>query len=279
MKVAVTGASGFVGRYVLAELSSRGIDIIAASRTPPPHTEAAQNVRWVELNLGNPADDIFQQLGCPDVLIHLAWEGLPNYKSPFHFETNLPQQYNFLKSCIQQGIGRITITGTCLEYGLQHGELCETIPPQPTTPYGFAKDSLRRQLEFLQPSLDFNLTWLRLFYIYGEGQMPNSLLSQLESALRRGETEFKMSPGEQLRDFIRVEDAARLIVDLALKKQNLGIVNICSGSPVSVRSFVENYLRESNREGLIQLKFGHFPYLDYESMAFWGSKKKLQSLL
>lgn len=52
-----------------------------------------------------------------------------------------------------------------------------------------------------------------------------------------------------------------------------GIVNCCSGKPITVKKLVEDYLMKHNKT--IQLNLGYYPYLDYEPMRFWGSMKKL----
>ena len=57
----------------------------------------------------------------PDAMIHLAWEGLPNYKAAFHVEENLPRHYCIFKKLIEHGLTDITVTGTCFEYGMQEG--------------------------------------------------------------------------------------------------------------------------------------------------------------
>lgn len=150
MKVAVTGASGFIGRHVLAELGRHPVDITAVTRCAAKLADVATSVRIVELDIANPQANDYEQLHRPDVLIHLAWEGLPNYKSLHHFETELPRQYLFLKGLVEAGLPALLVTGTCFEYGMQSGALSEELTPLPTNPYGYAKDALRRQLEFLR---------------------------------------------------------------------------------------------------------------------------------
>ena len=142
--------------------------------------------------------------------IHLGWGGLPNYKSLHHFEDQLPAQFKFLKRTIAGGLRTLLVAGTCLEYGMRSGRLSEELEPQPTTPYGFAKDSLRRQLRYLQGVEPFQLVWARLFYLYGPGQAPTSLYPQIAAAATRGDEAFNMSGGEQIRDYLPVETAARL---------------------------------------------------------------------
>lgn len=277
LKIAVTGASGFVGRHVLKALLQREAEIIVVTREPAKLADYNDLVRIVEMDICNPAVDCFQQMGCPDILIHLAWDGLPNYKSLHHFETELPRQYKFLKCVIEAGETSILVTGTCFEYGMQSGALSEEILTKPSNPYGFAKDVLRQQLEFLKSLRSFNLTWVRLFYMYGDGQSINSLYPELKDAVAREVQIFNMSGGEQLRDYLPVEEVAHKITDLALMRRDLGIVNICSGKPVSVRKLVEQWISE--RGWNISLNLGYYPYPDYEPFAFWGDRHRLDSVL
>ena len=268
MRVAVTGASGFIGQHVLAELQRHKIEIVALTRDAARLHKSNESVQIVEMDIARPAPDCFEQMGCPDVLIHLAWDGLPNYKSLHHFETELPKQYHFLKAMVEAGLPSLLVTGTCFEYGMQSGALSAEMPTKPTNPYGYAKDALRKQLEFLRSIKPFYLTWGRLFYMYGEGQPSTSLYPKLREAVLRGDKIFNMSGGEQLRDYLPVEEIARQIVQLALTQRNIGAVNICSGKPNSVRKLAEQWLLENNWE--IELNLGFYPYPDYEPMAFWG---------
>lgn len=109
---------------------------------------------------------------------------------------------------------------------------------------------------------------MRLFYIYGKGQSEKSILSQLEKAIKNGDEVFNMSGGEQLRDYLHVNEVANQIADAALDNQKNNIYNICSGIPISIRKLVEDYLKQNNKS--IKLNLGYYPYLDYEPMAFWG---------
>lgn len=277
MKIVVTGASGFIGRHVLAELARRSVTTVATTRNPTKLGDLSRVVQVVALDIAEPQPDTYIRLGAPDVLIHLAWDGLPNYKSLHHFETELPRQYQFLKGMVEGGLRALVATGSCFEYGMQSGPLSEDTVTCPDNPYGHAKDALRRQLEFLSLVQPFAFTWARLFYMYGEGQPSTSLYSQLKSAVARADQSFDMSGGEQLRDYLPIGEVARLIVELAVRRANAGPVNVCSGKPVSVRSLVEGWLSENAWN--IALNLGHYPYPDYEPMAFWGDRRRLDTLV
>ena len=95
MKVAVTGASGFVGKHVLGALLQRGVEVVAVTRMASRLASVNNMVRVVETDIAHSRTDFFEAMGRPDILIHLAWDGLPNYMSLHHFEDELPRQYQF----------------------------------------------------------------------------------------------------------------------------------------------------------------------------------------
>lgn len=276
MKIAVTGATGFIGRHVLDALSGRGHDIVAAARHVPS-APLPDDVRFVPFDM-MAGEDPVAVFGRPDLLIHLAWPGLPNYKSLFHFEDNLPASYRLIKAVVGNGTGRVLVTGTCFEYGMQQGCLSEDgTPAAPANPYALAKDALRGFLHCLAQVQPFTLQWLRLFYMYGEGQNPKSLLAQLDTAIERGDATFDMSGGEQIRDYLSVGEVARRIRAVAEDPACTGIVNCCSGRPVTVRQLVADRIAE--RGSPIKMNLGRYPYPDYEPMEFWGDAHKIDGIL
>ena len=278
--ILVTGATGFIGNYVIAQLLQQHCQVIASSS----NIEKAKVASWFSAVKYIPFDlkdfkegtNYAAYFDFPDAMIHLAWEGLPNYKAAFHVEENLPRHFAFINNLVNNGVADITITGTCFEYGMQEGCLSELMETYPTNAYAIAKDLLRRKMEMLSQENSFHLKWVRLFYMYGSGQNPNSLLSQLDKALANGELVFNMSGGEQERDYLPVEKVAAYIVRIALQNDVSGIINCCSGSPITVKDFVKNYLAENNQ--YIQLNLGYYPYADYEPMRFWGDDKKLKTI-
>ncbi len=277
MLVGLSGATGFLGRYVRQDLAGRDIETILLSRRHIDPRELSSNETVKVCDIADVNADIYRQLRQPSVFIHLAWGGLPNYESSRHIVKELPSQMNFLGRLIDGGLKSLVVTGTCFEYGLQEGRLVESATNTPATAYGRAKDDLRKWIESRIDRAQFNLTWARLFYLFGEGQSSNSLYSSLCSALDSGEQEFKMSKGEQVRDFLDVQTVARMLVDLALLNIDIGVVNVCSDEPVSVNAFVESIILQKNAS--INLVRGILPYPEYEPKSFWGSNEKLMDLL
>jgi dTDP-6-deoxy-L-talose 4-dehydrogenase (NAD+) len=279
VNVLVTGATGFVGRHLVAALLARGCAVRAVAR----NIDTAASMPWInhvefvatdihasDLDIAALTDGI-------DVLAHLAWPGLPNYRALFHFEHNLMADYRFIKGVVEAGVPQVLVTGTCFEYGMQSGPLGESVEPQPSNPYGLAKHTLHLFLQNLQQEKAFTLQWARLFYLHGEGQNPNSLLAALDRAIDAGEASFNMSGGEQLRDFLPIASAADYLATIVHQRDFNGVINCASGQPVSVRALVEQRLRE--RGAALNLNLGHYPYPTHEPMAFWAVTERLQQLL
>ena len=278
MKVLVTGATGFVGRHVVNELLARGHAVIAVARDISKAKSLSwfDRVEFIQCDIHENFKPLLTTGNLPEAIVHLAWPGLPNYKDFFHIGKNLPADLAFLETAVKAGVKHLVVAGTCLECGMQYGPLTEEMETRPTTPYGFAKDSLRKALQLLQKEQPFALQWLRLFYMYGEGQNSKSLLAQLDKAIEQGEATFNMSRGDQLRDYLPIQEVAANFV-LALEHPEVdGVINCSSGKPVSVLDLVQQ--RCTERASSIKLNRGYYPYPDYEPMAFWGMPEKLNTL-
>lgn len=279
MNILVTGATGFVGRHLVPRLLERGHDLLVVARDE----QRARILPWFRqvhfdrCDIHAPIDDPFARFGRPDAMIHLAWPGLPNYKASFHIDSTLPAECRFLQALLEGGLSHMLVTGTCFEYGMQSGCLDEIRPAHPVNAYALAKDSLRRFLESLRARCGFTLQWARLFYMYGEGQSPNSLLAQLDSAINNHEPVFNMSGGEQLRDYLPVEDATRRLALLVEHPTCVGITNICSGNPVSVLNLVNQHILRRGAD--IRLNRGYYSYPDHEPIAFWGDPTKFEQAI
>jgi len=279
LKITVTGATGFIGGHLIGRLLTRGhqVTVVARNVNRAKSYEWFQSVKFVSADLQSDYLPAVAALDGADVLVHLAWSGLPNYKAGFHIFQNLFSDLRFLKACIDLGLPQLLVAGTCLEYGLQSGPLTEEALTRPVTSYGFAKDSLRKSLEFLQQDYNFVLQWMRFFYIYGEGQNPNSVLSQLDTAINERLPAFNMSIGTQLRDYLPIE---LVVQNICLAVENpviSGTINCSSGEPISILDLVRRRCRERGSD--IQLNVGYYRVPTYEPFKFWGVPAKLNSFI
>jgi len=277
MKVLVTGATGFVGQHVVPCLLGRGHFITVLARSAEAATRFAwfRDVTVVSGDTESTDERLTSALVGHDAAIHLAWPGLPNYGAAFHYEHTLPAQYRFLRQLVTSGAKQILIAGTCFEYGMQCGAMAEVMPTMPANAYAVAKDSLHKFLQQLRREFPFTLQCARLFYLHGPGQHEGSLLSQLDRAIESNAKVFNMSPGDQLRDYLAVEDAALRLALLLEHPACDGPTNICSGEPISVRKLAEDHI--ATRGAQIRLNLGHYPYSPFEPLAFWGDNGKFEA--
>jgi dTDP-6-deoxy-L-talose 4-dehydrogenase (NAD+) len=282
MRVLVTGATGFIGGHVVEYLlNSGGHTIVTTATKSKIDAESAypylKDTEYIPKDLNKNEENFYTFFRKPDCLIHLSWEGLPNYNGLFHTDKNFFVNYYFLKNMIQNGLLDVTVAGTCFEYGMQNGCLHEGMNTMPATIYGLAKDTLRKFLETLQSRIRFDMKWIRIFYPYGKGQNGRSLYSQMEKAILNKNDSFNMSFGEQIRDYLPINKVAEYISKIALQNSVVGIINCCSGKPISVLNFVESFFTEHGY--VIKLNRGVYPYIEYEPFAFWGDNRKLINIL
>ncbi len=281
MIILVTGATGFIGNHLINKLLEEEQNkIIATSRDIYKAKKFSwfSKVKYIQYDLDdNKNINLYEFFGKPDKMIHLAWGGLPAYNDLIHIEKFLFNHYTFIKNIIKDGLKDITITGTCLEYGIQNGCLVETLDTNPSNSYAIAKDSLRKFVVELKKSFDFDYKWVRLFYMYGVGQSEKSLFSLLDKAIKNKDEVFNMSGGEQLRDFLPISDVVKNIILIVNQNSHINeSINCCSGKPISIRNLIEKYLLDYKYS--MKLNFGFYKYPSYEPMAFWGNNDKLRNI-
>lgn len=276
MKIAITGATGFIGQHVRNVLAKTDNDVVLVVRHVERVGDKSAREEIVAADLSQARTDWFQLFGRPDIVLHLAWGGLPNYMDDYHVDVELPTQLRFLTALINSGLKKLVVTGTCYEYGISRGALSEDQETNPNTPYGIAKDRLRKELFELRSTQHFDLTWARIFYPYGEGQSESSIYSQLTRAISNNEKEFAIGSGTQMLDFIQVTTVAKALLAFVTEIKGIGLINVGSGEPQTVIEFVERLI--CRFESNIVPKVGVINDREYESISFWSDNNLLDSL-
>ena len=268
--IIITGASGFIGQNLVPFFLKKKFDIIVLARNKKRLKKFGwfKRVKFQKLDLDDKKTWNIKTLKSSS-LIHLAWQGLPNFENSSHLKNNLKSNYEFIKYMIKKGATDILITGTCLEYGKYNGKLYSNQKTFPEIPYAKAKDILRKKVQDLTNKKKIIFKWARLFYIFGKGQNKRSLIPDLENTIKQKKKIFKMSKGDQIRDYLPIEKVVEQLFELFLKKES-GIFNICSGDPIKVKDLVKNYLNKKKKK--IKLKLGFYPYPKYEAIKFWGNR-------
>lgn len=272
-RILVTGAGGYIGRYVVKELCDKEIQVIAADVKSEGIDNRAQVVCQ---NIFSGSEKIFEELGSPDACIHMAWRNGFIHNSPTHMG-DLSAHYTFIHNMISGGLKQLAVMGTMHEVGYYEGAIDENTPCNPISMYGVAKDALRRSTLLLAEQNDICLQWLRAFYIYGDDKRNNSIFSKLTIAAEEGKKTFPFTSGKNKYDFISVEELAKQIAAASMQTEVSGIINCCTGNPISLGEKVESFIKEHGFD--IKLDYGAFPDRAYDSPAEWGDAEKIKKIL
>jgi nucleoside-diphosphate-sugar epimerase len=254
-KVLLTGATGFVGRQVLRHLNAVGISVRAVVRAGSRVDGVAESVETPDL-FRETADWWAKACEGIDTIIHVAWYAKPGLylQSPENLAC-LEGTLAMARGCVQAGVRRFVGIGTCFEYDLADGVLHVDTPLRPTTAYAGAKAAAYMALSNWLSAQRVEFVWCRLFYLYGEGEAQGRLVPYLRQRLGAGDF-ADLTSGDQIRDYLDVRDAGRLIAEAAMGIQQ-GAVNICSGTSRTVRQLAEQIADEYGRRDL--LRFGARP--------------------
>lgn len=254
--VSLTGAAGFVGRHVLAALAGsrplRAISRPGQRDSLPDGVTPVLTPAW----FAEAEDWWARALEGTDTLIHLAWITTPGayLASPLNHDC-LCGTLAMARGALRARVRRVIGIGTCFEYAMTGRPLAVTDPLDPKTPYAGAKAAASHALSGWFAGTDTAFAWCRLFHLHGAGEDARRLVPFLHARLAAG-MPVEMTEGRQVRDFIDVAEAGRMIADVALGEMT-GAVNICSGRPVTVRALAEQIADSYGRRDL--LRFGARP--------------------
>lgn len=260
-KLLITGATGFIGRHSLATAIARGYDVYAVTTDESP--PVGQQVNWIHLDLFD-YQEVRQKISeiRPSHLLHFAWYAEPGkYWNSVENIKWVQASLELLIVFQQSGGKRAVFAGSCAEYDWTYGYCSEGITPlKPATLYGVCKNSLQHIVSKFSAETVISSAWGRIFYLYGPFEDPQRLVPSIINSLLGGQDAL-CSHGEQIRDFMYVQDVADAFVAL-LDSDMQGPVNIASGNPVRIREVVMKIASKLGAENLI--KFGAIPVPENE---------------
>jgi nucleoside-diphosphate-sugar epimerase len=274
MKVLVTGASGFLGRYVLESLQRRGIETVVLGRRQAVGNASAQ---FIEADLLATADyaTVLKQASATH-LLHLAWyvEHGRYWTSPANLRwveasTRLVEQF-----CAAGG-QQVVLAGTCAEYDWSCGYHREDHTPlDPATLYGTAKDATRRLVMAICAQYQVTCSWGRVFLPFGKGEASQRLVPSLIEVFQGKRLPFEINLSAY-RDFLHATDVAEGFITLLNRKAG-GAYNISSGIPMQLGELVKTLAQLLNGDpravpGLTVERSGEPPLLV-------GENSKLKTL-
>lgn len=272
MRILVTGANGYLGTGVVAQLLKDGANVVAADFFTEDIPEGAEKTACDLFSVDRP----YEYFGEPDVLLHLAWRNGFLHYADSHIN-DLPKHYEFLKKMLEGGLKRVAVMGSMHEIGFFEGAIDENTPCRPLSMYGVAKDALRKTTEILADKHGAVFQWLRGYYIVGNTTRGCSVFSKIAQAAQEGKREFPFTTGQNQYDFLDYEEFCLQAAKTVEQEEVTGIVNICSGKPEKLADRAERFIRENGFD--LQLQYGKFPDRPYDSKAVWGNDKKIRKIM
>ena len=270
-KILITGANGYIGSHVVKEMNKQHLDFIASDYT----SFHFEGIETFQCDLFND-DNIYEKAGNPEILLHLAWRNGFIHNDIDHMR-ELSSHYTFITKMIEAGVKHICVMGSMHEVGYYIGAINENTPTNPMSQYAVAKNALRQSLEIYCKEKGVIFQWIRGFYIYGDDIFGNSIFAKLQQAHKDGKTTFPFTTGKNKYDFISIDNLARQIVAVVNQDKINGIINCCSGKPISLAEQVEWYIKKYELK--IKLEYGVFPDREYDSPAIWGNNKKIKKIM
>jgi len=281
--VLITGGTGFIGASLVNKLIDKDIDLNIISLPEDPYWRLKNKKFYKIFNID--LQDFSQVKNCigelqPDIIFHLAAYVTPE-RDLQHlnkaFSINFEGTKNLLNS-LDYDFDLFINTGTSEEYGQGKSPLREDVREHPVSPYSASKIASTKFCELMANVYKKSVITIRPFLVYGPTQISKSLIpSLIFSGLMK--KELSLTPCEQSRDFIYIDDLINAYISLAEnyeKVKNLGIFNIGSGTNIKIMRVVELI-----RDIIPDTKYlvGDKPYRIGENIEFYSSIEKIKETI
>jgi nucleoside-diphosphate-sugar epimerase len=271
-RVLLSGATGFLGQQILQALQSGGVEVRSIHRSKERAADGSKTNAVVYTEDMFSATSEWFERACEgiDTIIHAAWyvEAGQYLRSDRNIDC-LTGTLNFARNAARAGVKRFVGIGTCLEYQNSNSQLTIDSPLDPRTPYAAAKAACYLMLSQFLAEHGVEFAWCRVFYLFGENEDPKRLFPYVRAQLEAGKP-VELTSGNQVRDYLDVKLAGKLIADIAREDQQ-GAFNICSGKPTTIRQLVEELADGYNARHL--LHFGAKPDNPDDPPSVWGKAR------
>jgi nucleoside-diphosphate-sugar epimerase len=282
--VVVTGGTGFIGARVVRRALDADARVTVLARPGSSRHRLPKDAAWdvEEVDLFDPGS-----LGRslrerhPDIVMHLA--AIPNWRQDPTLTASMISMHvvvagHLLEAARLANVRRVVLFGSAGEYGPAEGALREDQPARPVDPYSATKLAATELALMYHRSFGLACTVVRPFVVYGPGESEARLLPSIFAAARAGRTMLDFTPGEQVRDFVHVDDVAEGALFAALEPRAAGeVLNLGTGTGHSVRQAIEQAIATSG--GRITPHFGALPYRPGEPARLIAEMTKTRDLL
>ncbi len=284
MRILITGATGFIGTHLCQKLLADNHEIMAISRScrvyenGKTNDELTSRIHWISSTLILSGENLkkIDNFG-PEVLIHLAWEKIPDFSFDVSYE-NIQSQISFFRMMLEvSSIKKIIAAGSCWEYNKSFGQCSINDPCTSKDYFTWAKNSIHDFLRFECTARHISLCWARIFYVYGPNQRDGSLIPTLIRTIRSGLVPDLRSPANA-NDFIYVDDVVSAFEQM-MRMPVDGVFNIGSGKAVSVLDICRLVEKRLNGKTELTMQLTNRSGNTPPSSDFWADIDSSQALL
>jgi len=264
-KLIVTGGTGFVGSAFINEAIKKNYFIYALTRKKK--NLKRKNLKWL---YGELDANWLKELNNSDILIHFASAGVNNKNISFEdaFLTNVIKSSQLLINAVKANCKKWIIIGSCYESIFDKKKNHYLFDKHKYFNYAFSKFIFTNLSLLFSKKFLCKCRVLRLFHVYGEGENKNRLWPSLIKAAKSGKN-FYMTEGTQKRDFININQAAKIILDTLNFKKNKSfckIWHIGSGNNIRIKDFANYFWNKENAKKKIFFgKIKNYDYFNYLS--------------
>jgi len=249
----ITGGTGFLGYQIVKQLTKKNYkNITLLVRKKPTNLNFDNDVKFIITKdiFSESIKSLKKKLKNIDLLIHCAW-----YVDPKDYLTSkknidcLVGTINLAKAASESGVKRLVGIGTCFEYDVSKKYLSKNTNLSPQLLYSACKASAYLTLDKFLNLNKVLFKWCRVFYLFGENEKPNRLYPLIQRKLKNNEKIY-LGPGNQIRDYMDVKDAAKMIINFSMNDIK-GVKNICSSTPISIKNFAINIAKKVGKQKLL----------------------------
>jgi nucleoside-diphosphate-sugar epimerase len=268
-KVFITGCTGEIGSRVTLALLDLGYEVFG-TRGSRNCTINHSLHTCKRIDLLDSSEELGIKAIMPDVLVHTAWITTPKdfWDSARNTEW-IEASKRIVDEYVQSGGQYLVVTGSCAEYSWNTDvPLAENSVELPASPYGKAKLELLNWMR----GKDVPFLWTRTFFQFGMNETEGRLIPSTIESLLRGE-KFNVRSGSDIRDFVFVEDVAKILAVLISRKV-FGVINIGSGTETKIETITHMISDLIGRLDLI-----HYEKNEIQKSYVVSNPEKLQSII
>lgn len=252
-KIVITGATSFLGRNVINELSKAGYIIYAFCRIDSPSLDLLKNIKNVHIIYGTLSTMITtlpSQITDADAFIHFAWDGSGRQGRANEDvqRKNVIYAIEAIKLAQKLGCSKFIFPGSQAEYGMRNDMMRESDICHPISEYGKAKLAFQEKAKKEINLNDISLLHLRIFSVYGFGDRSGTLVDSCIDTFNTGNC-IELSSCKQFWNYLYIDDFSKIIRILIENKVPTGIYNIASNDTRVLKDFVNEIWESSNKTG------------------------------